>query len=135
MITPVEIKTILDTLGTLGLLTVGNMPASPDVIGTIYEYGGQSIERQFGQSGIRYERPALQIVFRGAPEDYIGPRNKAEIAWRYLASINPGPLSVGITTEYLMVTPQQSPFPMAPPDNNKRHMIGFNMYISKGLSV
>lgn len=134
MITPVEIKTLLDTLGTLGTLTVGSMPASPDSIGTIYEYGGQMIERQFGQAGIRYEKPSLQIVFRGSPEDYASPRNRADIAWRYLAAVNPGPLGAGVSTEYLMITPQQSPFMMGPQDSNRRYLIGFNLYISKGLS-
>jgi hypothetical protein len=134
VITPYEIKTLLDALGTLGTLTVGSMPASPDVIGTIYEYGGQAIERQFGLAGIRYEKPSIQIIFRGAPEDYIGPRNKADIAWRYLPTVNPGPLGAGVTTEYLMLTPQQSPFPMEPQDSNRRFKIGFNVYVSKGLS-
>ncbi len=131
MITPLDIKTKLDALGTLGTLTVGFMPATPDVMGTIYEYGGRQGERSFGVSGYKYENPALQIVFRGAPSDYSGPRNKAEIAWLYLPTILPGALGAGITTEYLFVDPQQSPFPIRPQDLNNRHIIGFNFYIRK----
>lgn len=41
-----EIQTYLTSLGTLGTITIGNMPASPDVMGTIFEYGGQSPDRQ-----------------------------------------------------------------------------------------
>lgn len=131
MITAQEIKAKLDSLGTLGTITIGHMPASPDVVGTIYEYGGREAERGFGVSGIKYEKPALQIVFRGAPNDYIGPRNKAEIAWRYLPTIQPGALGAGVTTEYLMIDPQQSVFPMQPQDANMRHALGFNIYITK----
>jgi hypothetical protein len=134
MITPVEIKTLLDALGTLGTLTVGGMPATPDVIGTIYEYGGFQPDTQFGFSGIRYEKPALQIAFRGTPNDYIGPRTKADIAWKYLPTINPGPLGAGVTTEYLRIIPIQSPFPIGPQDSNQRWKIGFSFYITKAPS-
>lgn len=131
MITELEIKARLDALGTLGTLTVGFMPASPDVIGTIYSYGGQQPERRYGVTGVGYEKPALQIVFRGAPGDYAGPRGKAEIAWRNLMTVTPGALGNGVTTEYLMIDPQQSPFPVEAPDTSNRHRIGFNFYITK----
>ena len=130
-----EIKTFLDLLGTLGTITIGFMPASPDEIGTLYEYGGLPIERQFGVAGVKYEKPSIQLVFRGAPDDYTGPRILAEIAYRALAAIQPGELCTGVTTEYLMVTPQQPPHPTEPIDNENRHNIGCNFYIEKCLSV
>lgn len=131
MITAQEIKTLLDALGTLGTLTVNSMPATPNTIGTIYEYGGQAPERGFGVSGIKYEKPALQIAFRGEPGEILAPRNKAEIAWRYLPTIQPGALGAGVTTEYLMIDPQQSPFLLGDSDKNNRFKIGFNFYITK----
>ena len=132
MITELEIKTFLDALGTLGTLTIGSMPASPDVVGTIYSYGGQAPERRFGVSGIGYEKPAFQLVFRGVAFDYTGPRGKAEIALKALMAINPGALGSGVTTVYHSVDPQQSiPFPVQPIDGNNRHYIGFNVYAKK----
>jgi len=128
-----ELKTKLDLLGTLGTLTIGIMPASPDALGCLQEYGGQSPEKGFGVTGIKYEKPAVQLLFRGAPYDYAGPRAKAEIAFQALAAVQPGALCTGVTTEYLTIDPQQSPHPVAPMDSNNRHYIGVNFYIKKGL--
>lgn len=129
-----EIQTYLTSLGTLGTITIGNMPASPDVMGTIFEYGGQSPDRQFGTSGIKYEKPAIQLVFRGVAFDYNGPRAKAEVAYRALAAIQPGALGGGVTTIYLQIDPQQAPHPIALIDANNRHKIGINFYATKELS-
>ena len=129
-----ELKIKLDLLGTLGTIVIGMMPASPDSISVLQEYGGQSPERAFGVTGIKYEKPAVQLLFRGAPYDYAGPRAKAEIAFQYLAGVQPGVLCVGVTTEYLTIDPQQSPHPVAPVDSNNRHYIGINFYLKKGLS-
>lgn len=130
-----ELQTRLTALGTLGTITIGTMPASPDIIGTLYEYGGQAPERGFGIVGVKYEKPSFQLVFRGIASDYKGPRDKCEIAWRFLTGVTPGPLGAGILTEYLQIDPQQSPFPTEPPDENKRIKIGCNFYALKVPSL
>ena len=135
MIVLFEIKTFLDILGTLGTLTIGEMPATPDAIGTLREYGGQIPDRKFGVTGIGYEKPSIQLCFRGAPHDYSGPRTKSEIAWKALATVVPGALCAGVSTEYLMITPIQSPFPLGPMDANNRHIIACNFWITKVPSV
>jgi hypothetical protein len=129
-----EIQTYLTSLGTLGVIKIGFMPATPDVLGVLYEYGGQMPERAYGVAGIKYEKPAFQHVFRGAPLDYAGPRAKAEIAYRALAAVQPGALGGGVSTEYLMIDPQQAPHPVEPVDVNNRHYIGVNFYAMKVLS-
>lgn len=126
-----ELKTRFDSLGSMGLITMGFMPASPDEVGTLYEYGGLLPERQFGLVGMAYETPTLQIMFRGNPYDYETPREHARLAWNSLCEIQPGELGDGITTEYLTATPMQSPFPLKPVDASNRHYIGFNVYITK----
>lgn len=131
----VELKTLLDSLGTLGTLKLSNMPETPDELGVLYEYGGQPPERQFGVVGIKYEKPSVQLVFRGKPNDYLSPRNKAEIAWRFLTSVQPGPLGAGILTPYLEITPIQSPFDLGPLDANLRASIACNFYVYKELSL
>jgi len=130
-----ELKKKMDAIGGFGTLTIGNMPATPDAVGTLYEYGGQAPERQFGMIGIKYEKPAVQVVFRGIANDYKGPRDKAERAFTQLAGILPGPLGATVTTEYLEVTPIQSPFPLGEQDNNNRFRIAVNFYVTKVPSV
>ena len=126
-----EIKTKLDLLGSLGTLVLGTMPTDPDAIGSIYEYPGLAPEWKFGVVGIGYEFPFIQVVFRGAPYDYSGPRALAKIAWNSLAAVQPGALCAGVTTEYLIVRPKGSIFQIAPPDENFRLKIGFNCEIEK----
>ena len=130
-----EVKAFLDAIGpgTLGTITIGKMPASPDVIGTLYEYGGLGPEGRFGVTGIGYEHCAIQLVFRGAVEDYASPRTKAETAYRALAAIQPGVLAPGATV-YLRIDPVQSPFPLESPDGNLRVKIACNFYAMKELS-
>ena len=126
-----EVKARLVALGSLPTITIGYMPDNGDIaIGTIYEYSGAPAERGFGVVGVKYEHPALQIVFRGAPHDYDGPRAHAEIAYRNLAEVQATTLS---GTEYLQIDPQQTPFKIRPTDENKRHYLGFNAYIHKGV--
>jgi hypothetical protein len=129
-----EIKAKLDALGTLGTIKIGFMPAGPDVMGCLYEYGGLMPDRGFGVAGIQYEYPSIQLVFRGAPFDYSGPRDKAEIAYRYFVTIQPGALGSGVTTNYLKLTPMQSPHPVMAIDANSRHTIGINIRVEKELS-
>jgi|WetSurSiteA1Bulk_404760.scaffolds.fasta_scaffold78569_2 hypothetical protein len=135
MTTATEIKAYLDSLGTLGTIRIGFMPATPNVMGIINEYGGQAPEHRYGVAGVGYEKPSIQILFRGEPDDYSGPRAKAEIAYRALAAIPPGALGAGVTTQYLTINPMQSPFPIRPIDDNRRHTIGFNCDLMKELSA
>lgn len=126
-----DVKTQLDTLGTLGTLLIGGLPPSPDVIGAIHEYAGPPPEGQFGVVGIGFETPAIQIIFRGEPDDYETPMNRARIAWAHLAGLQPGELTVG-SVEYLMFKPQQSPFSLGK-DENRRYEIACNYYVMKEL--
>ena len=126
-----EIKSKLDSISGLGTIVSGSMPATPHAIGVLREYGGLAPDGRFGVTGVGYERPSVQLIFRGEPFDYSGPRTKAEIAWRALAAIIPGALGSGVSTEYLTVYPQQSPFSIAPMDVNSRYYIGCNFYITK----
>lgn len=132
MTTGEEIKGYLDIIGTFGTLTVGFMPDTTGAIGTIYEYGGQQDDPRFGIPGIGYEKPAIQVAFRGVAFDYFGPRVKAESAYRLLAAIQPGVLpGTGFPTKYNMIRPQQPPHPVKEMDTKNRHTIGVNFYIDK----
>jgi hypothetical protein len=129
MVVAAEVERYLETFPALRPIKVGNLDASPDVIGVILEYGGQKPERGFGVRGIQFEKPALQILFRGAPHDYAGPMTKARIAWDELAKVQPGTLFTG-SAVYHQLDPQQSPFSLGQ-DTAKRFEIVCNYYIMK----
>ena len=131
---PSEIVAFLNTLG-VGTISIGSIPSSPDATGVLYEYGGQSAERRYGITGVGYENPAFQLVFRGVPGDYSGPRAKAETCLRALMGIQPGKIIPSINTIYLTLDPQQAVFPVIPIDANNRHHLGFNFYVKKEPSV
>lgn len=101
------------------------MDPSPDVLGAIFEYGGQLPSGRFGVAGVGYEKPALQVMFRGAPNDYEGPMTKCRIACFALAAVQPGQI-----TGYLMISPQQPPHSLGK-DTSKRFEIVCNFYITK----
>ncbi len=126
----VELKNYLDELGCLGPIRVGFLDASPDEMGVIYEYGGINAEGRFGVVGVGWENPSIQILFRGAPNDYATPMARARIAWQHLMSVQPGALPNGNNTEYLKITPQQSPFSLGR-DGNQRFEIVCNYYVMK----
>ncbi len=105
------------------------MPATPDACGTVYESGGSGPEMGLGSSAVAFENPAVQIVFRGAPNDYSGPRAKAQAALVAMVGISVEQVLTG--TKYLIVRALQQPFPMGGKDENKRWRIVCNYLIEK----
>jgi hypothetical protein len=126
-----EVRTFLGTL-SLGTITIGSMPASPDAMVTLYEYAGRVPEGRFGVTGVGWEKPAFQLIVRGAPHDYKTPRALAETAYRAVAAVQPGTVG-GSTAEYLWFDVQQQPFPLRK-DQNERYHFAFNFYAYKELS-
>ncbi len=129
-----EINALLATegLGTVGTdLFSGYMPDKPDACGCVYEYGGERAELGFGVAGVQFENPSVQVVFRGAPQDYAGPRAAAETAYRALAEVQATTLS---STRYLIVHPKQSPFEMKR-DEAERVYIACNFDVRKEPSA
>jgi hypothetical protein len=125
-------------LGTLGVdLFIGFLPATPPACGAVYEQGGLAPELGFGQPGILFETPALQVVFRGAPGDYAGPRAKAEAAYQGLAAVEAQTLSAGAggtSAFYHWIHPQQAPF-LLDRDDSQRVRIAFNALCEKEPSA
>ncbi len=124
-------------IGTLGTdLFIGFMPASPNACCPVIESGGQAPEMQFGSTAIGYEEPALQLLFRGAKNDYAGPRAKAETAYQGLATVQAVTLSVsgGTSAFYHYVAPRQAPF-LLERDALERVVIAFNVLARKDPSA
>lgn len=125
----VEIKKYLDQLDCLGPIRVGFLDASEDEMGVVYEYGGLNSEGRFGVVGVGWENPTIQLMFRGKPNDYATPMARARLAWQHLMSLQPGKIPCS-NTEYLKITPQQSPFSLGR-DSNMRFEIVCNYYVQK----
>ncbi len=133
-----EIVTFLasEGLGTAGTdLFFGKMPATPAACGVVYETGGIAPDLGFGSSVARSESPAIQVVFRGAKEDYDGPRAKAKTAWASLVSVEAPQTLTG--TIYNWIHPLQSPFVLEEPTekNLNRWSIACNYLVEKELTA
>lgn len=106
-------------------LRSGPMPASPDKVMVLRETGGAAPEVAFG--GDVVEQPGLQLVVRGVPHDYEGPR--AVIEAFHQAVLGWGAF-VADGTRYLALIPLQSPFPLRV-DANERQELAVNYLAQK----
>lgn len=74
--------------GTLGTsLFLGRMPETPDACVTVFEYEGAAPLEAFGAGASIVDLPRIQVVVRGARDDYPGARDKAAAIRDALASI------------------------------------------------
>ena len=63
--------------GTLGTnIFLGKMPATPDFCITIYEYEGMAPIENFGGNPYDIDLPRIQVVVRGARDDYPTARDE-----------------------------------------------------------
>lgn len=124
---------IADKLASLGLgvvnttIHLGKMPESPDVCCAVYETGGMSPDFGFGSAAIKYESPAVQVVFRGAKYDYLGPYNSCYTAYTGLAQVQAQLLGA---TFYHWIHPKQAPFKLRE-DPTSRMYIACNFQTEK----
>jgi hypothetical protein len=130
------------SLGTVGTsIFFGSMPATPDEVCCLYEYGGLAPVHQFGSTAIDYETPAVQVVFRGPKPGpgvttaYTNPRAKAETAYHGLVAVEVATLTGGGQSGfYHTIRAQQAPF-MVGRDENERYLIGVNFLAQKEPSA
>lgn len=127
-----EIATKLAALGcgTVGTtIYKGAMPATPDACCTIYETPGLAPEYSFGEAAPTQETPGIQVVFRGAPDDYATPRALAQTAFDGLSAVMVESLS---GTAYHWIQPTGSPF-LFRRDENRRPYIAINFLAEREL--
>jgi hypothetical protein len=128
-----EVLAYLDAqgLGTAGTdLFHARLPKDPDACGAVYETGGIAPDLGFGSTAARFENPAIQVVFRGAPQDHDGPRAQAKTAWEKLAAVEAPQALSG--TIYNWIRPLQQPFPLKKPDDtDPRWIIACNFLVEK----
>jgi hypothetical protein len=128
-----EIKARLDALSLVDAdYTVfrGKMPATPDEVVVLRETGGTAAERFMGGTA-SIEQPSLQVIVRGAPHDYDGPRLVADTIWQ--AMVEWGAFTAD-GTRYVGLTPLQSVFPLRDGDENHRKEFSMNFLVLKEMS-
>jgi len=86
------------------------VPLTVDSVIVLTEYGGRNSWGELG-SGMKWERPRLQILVRGAPFDEATPRANIEAISKKLSTIQNE--DVDARTFYAMATPIQAPFKLA----------------------
>jgi hypothetical protein len=120
--------TISGTVGTD--IFKSKMPALPDAAVALRETGGLAPEKRFGTKGIEWERPAVQIVVRGAPGDYETARTTSQTIFEDVSKIETEDLS---GTRYYMSDPLQEPFGLTI-DEQDRPTVSFNIIFTKDIS-
>jgi hypothetical protein len=114
--------------GTVGTdVFKSTMPTSPDAAVALYETGGLAPEKRFGAAGVDWERPAVQIVVRGAPGDYETARTTSQTIFENVAEIETEDLS---GTRYYLSDPLQNPFALDV-DEQDRPSVAFNLLLTK----
>jgi hypothetical protein len=107
-------------------LRKGPMPASPDQVIVLRESGGPASDVTF--DGQVVDRPVLQVVVRGGPNDYQSPRNAIETIFR--AVVDDWGAFVVDGVRYLGLTALQTPFPLRV-DENDRQELAVNFLVEK----
>ena len=112
---------------TLGVdLFLGLMPASPDACVAMFEYSGSAPLESFGSNALAVDRPRIQVLTRGARNDYPGARTQAETLRLLLAAVTDQTLS-GVRV--LRVSAVGSVNPLGP-DGSDRPLLTVNLEVS-----
>ena len=109
--------------GTVGTnLFLGRLPTSPDACVAVYEYQGAPPREVFGASALIMARPRIQVVVRGARDDYPTARDKTIAIRDLLAAITDQTLS-GIRVLRLSAVGSVNPLG---PDSSDRPLLSIN---------
>lgn len=121
---------VTNSKGTLGsTIFLGKMPASPDYCITVYEYEGVPPKESFGANSFDIDMPRIQVVVRGARDDYPTARDAAESIRQLFASITNLTIS---STKVLRVASIGSTLPLGLDDKDRpRIAVNFQAYVER----
>ena len=119
-----------NSIGTLGTnIFLGKMPATPDYCITIYEYEGMAPEESFGNTAYEIDKPRIQVVVRGARDDYPTARNSSKTVRDILAAITDVTIS---STKVLRVASLGAFIPLGLDDKDRpRIAANFQAYVER----
>lgn len=111
-------------------LFYGFVPDTPDSLVCLMEYGGLRNEPELGGTTVRLEFPRVQVITRGAKQDYDTPRQKIQDVVVAFTKIGTQALS-GV--EYKAVEALQPPF-LLKRDDLFRFVFVCNFQVTKNFS-
>lgn len=119
-----------NSIGTLGTnIFLGKMPSSPDYCICLYEYEGMAPAESFGGSPYDIEMPRIQVVVRGARDDYPTARDGAKTIKDLLADLTDVTIS---STKVLRVASLGSTIPLGLDDKDRpRIAANFQAYVER----
>lgn len=119
-----------NSVGTLGTnIFLGKMPASPDYCITLYEYEGMAPVESFGGSPYDVDMPRIQVVVRGARDDYPAARDGAKTIRDLLSDLTDITIS---STKVLRVASLGSTIPLGLDDKDRpRIAANFQAYVER----
>jgi hypothetical protein len=118
------------TQGTLGTnIFLSKMPDSPDYCITLYEYEGMAPQESFGGNPFDIEMPRIQVIVRGARDDYPTARDGVNTIRELLADITDVTIS---STKVLRVASLGSTIPLGLDDKDRpRIAANFQAYVER----
>jgi Bacteriophage minor capsid protein len=119
-----------NSIGTLGTnIFLGKMPASPDYCITLYEYEGMAPDETFGSAAYNIDKPRIQVVVRGARDDYPTARNGAKTIKDLLSALTDVTIS---STKVLRVASLGAFIPLGLDDKDRpRIAANFQAYVER----
>lgn len=116
--------------GTLGTnIFLGKMPASPDYCITVYEYEGMQPHETMGTSPYSIDKPRIQVVVRGARDDYPTARDGLTTIRGIIAGITDKTIS---GTKVLRVASIGSSIPLGLDDKDRpRLAANFQVFVER----
>jgi hypothetical protein len=119
-----------NSVGTLGTnIFLGKMPASPDYCITLYEYEGMAPKESFGGNPYDVDMPRIQVVVRGARDDYPTARDAVNTIRGLLADITDVTIS---STKVLRVASLGAFIPLGLDDKDRpRIAANFQAYVER----
>lgn len=106
---------------------VNTLPDQPDKAIALNEGGGFGGDTVFAHAGMSTERPTLQLLVRGVPDEHDVPRLKIEQLYQAIADWS---AFVQDGARYMDVTPIQAPFPFRK-DERERRIFAVNFNVTK----
>lgn len=116
--------------GTLGAtIFLGKMPASPDYCITLYEYEGMQPRESFGGNPYDVDMPRIQVVVRGARDDYPTARDATKAIRDLLSDLTDVTIS---STKVLRVASLGAFIPLGLDDKDRpRIAANFQAYVER----
>ena len=110
-------------------LFLSKMPDTPDLCVTIYEYEGMAPSEHFGGNPYDVDQPRIQVVVRGARDDYPTARDKLHAVRALLSDLTDVTIS---TTKILRVASLGAYLPLGLDDRDRpRLSANFQCYVER----